>query len=171
MADDTGLPHEIPFLEAADPPSIHGITTAMAAQIAERLGDCEYAEVLTSQTTASTTATDLATVGPSVTVDVPANWLVAVRAASALGSSTGTAHVYLVEDGVSLSQILSFTGAVPAGYATVPGSTTGTAVAALGGWLLFSPSAGSHTYKLQYDTTSGTGTFSGRRLWVRVIPF
>lgn len=37
MADDTGLPHEIPFLEPADPPSIHGITSAMAAQIAERL--------------------------------------------------------------------------------------------------------------------------------------
>lgn len=53
MADDTGAPHEIPFLEATDPPSIHGITSDMAAQIAERLGFVGKSIVATSETRTS----------------------------------------------------------------------------------------------------------------------
>lgn len=49
MADDTGAPHEIPFLEAADQPSLHGITSLMAAQIATRLGFVGKSVIATSE--------------------------------------------------------------------------------------------------------------------------
>lgn len=173
MADDTGLPHEIPFLEAADPPSIHGITSAMAAKVAERLGPVSYAEVNTSQSTLSTSAVDLATAGPSVTVTVPANGLVAVYVAAALTAAPGeTSKVYLAEDGSSIGVVLSASPASSTTYYTAPGAAVGTTSRPVAGWLVFPASAASHTYKLMYSgAAGGSVTFATRRLWVRALPF
>ena len=130
-----------------------------------------YAAVATSQSTSSASPTDLSTVGPSVTVDVPANGFVYVYAEATLNpaSSGGAAIVSLYEaTDVANIAILNKTGA-SATFATVPGSTMGADKSiAAGGFLQLPATAGSRTYKLQYQRFGGSGnvTFSNRKLWV-----
>lgn len=135
-------------------------------------GKYGYAEVLTTEVTATAaTAADLATVGPSVTLVVPTNGLVAIRARADNAGAVNNLRVYLAQDGTSLGQILDIAPSTT-GH-TIPGSTTGTASAHLGGWLVFSPTAGSRTFKLMYSHVSGsnTTTAANRRLWARVLAF
>lgn len=135
-------------------------------------GKYGYAEVLTTEVTATAaTAADLATVGPSVTLVVPTNGLVAIRARADNAGAVNNLRVYLAQDGTSLGQILDVAPSTT-GH-TVPGSTAGTSSAHLGGWLVFNPAAGSRTFKLMYSHVSGvnTTTAANRKLWARVLAF
>lgn len=149
---------------------------ALATDVSAIIMPLTYAEVLTSQTTSSTSVTDLGTVGPSVTVTVPTNALVAIFAVVTMDTQTGSAggaRVDLLQDGSSLGQIMSLGSASPAIVTyTSTGAIAGITTAYRAGWFVFPPSAASHTYKLQYAAvTSGTAAFSNRKLWVRVLPF
>lgn len=132
-----------------------------------------YHAVATAQSTSSTSATDLSTVGPTVTVDVPTNGFVYVYAEATLNpaSSGGAAIVALYEatDVASVVAIMSNNTGSSATFATVPGSTAGVIKAsAAGGFLQIPATAGTRTYKLQYARFGGSGnvTFSDRKLWV-----
>lgn len=154
------------------PSNINAALTAIDALLDVR----SYAQVLTSQTTSSTTVTDLSTAGPSVTVTVPTNGMVAVYAAVTIDTITGTAggaRVDLVQDGTSIGGIISAASLLAATtFFTLAGSSNGTTVTTFAGWLVFPPTATSHTYKLQYAAvSSGTAAFSNRKLWARVLPF
>lgn len=154
------------------PTDINAALTAIDALLDVRA----YAQVPTSQTTTSTSVTDLSTAGPSVTVTVPTNGILAIYASVTIDTITGPAggaRVDLVQDGSSLGQIIS-AGALLAATAfyILPGSSNGTTVTMFAGWLVLPPSATSHTYKLQYATvSSGTAAFSNRKIWARVLPF
>lgn len=151
-----------------------GITAAqLATAVAEALGLTQggtarrdYAEVLTEQTTVSTSLVDLATPGPAVTVSVPSsNGIVCFVAEAELKTSSGTAIVGLVESGVGTitGDIMNSTSAV---YEKIRSAHDSAADVGEAGSVLFVPaSAGIHTYRLQYSVGAGTGTFKNRKLW------
>jgi hypothetical protein len=128
----------------------------------------EFAEVTATETTTTPhPGGDLATPGPSVTVDVPANGLVAVYATAEMSNPTSNCQVVLLEDDVLLGTILAFGNS--ANFVPVyprPGDQNGTTARWVAGVLAFPVSQGAHTYKLQYASNSGTCSFRNRRLWV-----
>lgn len=163
--------HGLPKPELTDAPNGPAQIGALAEAVDTKLLTGGYSEVLTSETTAAAGANDLATVGPSVTVTVPANGLVAVHAEVTLSAPSGDALTYLTEDGVAGAILVNTTG-IPVPFYTVPGSTVGIPVDRHGGLLVMPVSAGSHTYKLQYGSSAGAAaTFLNRRLWVKVLPY
>lgn len=118
------------------------------------------AVVATSQTTTSSSYTDLATVGPAVTVTIGANGIalvsVSVRAST---STTGGAFMsYAV------------TGATTTAASTPLSVGTASTTAVRGGiaFLITGLAAGSTTFTAKYSVTTGTGTFEDRR--IAVIP-
>lgn len=144
---------------------------ALATDVAAKVDLRGYATVATAETRTSSTPGDLATAGPSVTLTVPTNGLVACYVAVDMDPPVGVqASVDIAEDGTVVAGALNQAGLGEAFtvYST-PGSFNGTLARSLGGWLAFPATAGSHTYKLTYHTASGTTTFSNRRLWVRVL--
>jgi hypothetical protein len=146
---------------------------ALAEDVDARLGAHGYSEVNTSESRNDASPADLATVGPSVTLTVPANGLVAIFASVAMFVNVGpTGLVDIAEDGVVIGGVMSASG--NGTYYTAP-ATLGSGAPGVqyrtdAGWLIFPASAGSHTYKLTYHTTGGSVDFSARRLWVRTIP-
>jgi hypothetical protein len=153
---------------------------ALAEDVDAKLGSRGYAQVNTLESTsAGAGGADLATVGPSVTLTVPTNGLVAVFAAVDIdgsGSASG-ADIYLLEDGaaidLSVPIIHTDTSSTQTWYTSVdvtaPAGSCGTNSRVVAGWLTFPASAGSHTYKLRYATNGGSSSFSDRRLWVRAL--
>lgn len=135
-----------------------------------------YAQVLTDQTTSTGGGPiDMATPGPSVTVSVPANGLIMLRAeVTILGTLTNGGYVFVQEDSGTPWLILSTPAGEVIPRATLAGSTVGTNLLKLASWHVFTTSAGTHTYKMLY---SGTGTlntgehFKDRKLWIRTIGF
>jgi len=147
------------------PPGIAFVTSTVAA----------------SETTTSTTPTDLATPGPSVTVTVPASGLIEVFAEVEINGGASTGVVTLEEDGSVLQGqsfncgIASLTGGILDGTAsssaptgTAPGQCNGNATGGgpPSGLLVFHTTPGVHTYKLVYWTNGGTVFFSKRTLSV-----
>lgn len=130
----------------------------------------DYAAVATSEGTTSSSYTDLATVGPSVTVTVPTNgFVMAYAEVTMVGPTTGTSVVGIYEatDHPSSIGVLLQVAGTTSTLKTVPGSATGNAT--VGGFLLIPATAGSRTYTLKYarvSGSSGTPTFSNRKLWV-----
>lgn len=125
-------------------------------EIAERISDTEV--VATSQDTTSTSYTDLATVGPAVTVTTGPQALVVVRGAisnSGVGSSR-------------MSYEVSGSSAVAASDTQCVGvfGTAGTGVLASDASLITGLTPGSNTFTAKYRVSSGTGTFSTRRIVV-----
>lgn len=143
-----------------------------------------YAEVLTQETATPGGAQgipfDFATVGPSVTVTVPANGLVAVRAEVENTWNAGDMIVYLTEDNARTQQIMVIPVTAPVGR-TVPGSNVGVNGSRSpwtsgdtryqGGSLVFEAPAGVRTYTLRYGATLQAQTLraANRKLWVRVL--
>jgi hypothetical protein len=125
-------------------------------EIAERLSASDI--VTTSQDTTSTSYTDLSTVGPSVTATTGPRALVIVRGAIS-NSGTGSSRMSYEVSGAS---------SVAAADAQCVGvfGTAGTGV--LGGdiSLVTGLTAGSNTFTAKYRVSSGTGTFSTRRIVV-----
>ena len=117
--------------------------------------------VLTSETTGSTSFTDLATFGPSVTVDTGPYALVLTHC-QAGNSGAGSAYAGVDVTGASsiapaLNRSINIIGAAGATVGA------GTAVLHIGGLAL---TPGSNTFTMKYRVSSGTGTFADRRIIV-----
>lgn len=163
-----------PYPSSSDNANVPSDIQALANRAEALTGDREYAQVLTSQSTSSTTVTDLATVGPTVTLEVPANGLVALLAEVTLtpsGASTG--FVYLQEP-TDFSAGIQIINATAGTRQSLPGSSSGQGAGSIpGGPILLRATAGTRTYKLRYAMAPG-GTsmaFSARKLWAWVLPF
>lgn len=128
----------------------------------------DYDFVATSQGTTSSSYTDLATAGPSITLDVPTDGFVLLYAeASITGPSTGSSIVGIYEatDFPSSQLVLLQLAGASGTRKTVPGSISGTDT--VGGFITLPATAGSRTYTLKYARYLGTGTatFASRKLW------
>lgn len=117
--------------------------------------------VVTSQTTASTSYTDLSTVGPTVTVTVGSSGKVLVTMNCELFTS-GVNNAY--------ASIL-ISGATTQAATDDQAIQNGTGADCAGGqsFLLSGLSTGSTTFKMQYRVSAGTGTFARRRVSVLVL--
>lgn len=147
----------------------------------ERRPQRGYAEVLTGQSTTSTTPGDLATVGPSVTLDVPANGRVGLFAAVVIGGAAVDGIVTLAENGTTIGMGPIMNGGGPTGVTYYTSQKRDSGIGPLVGSterhaaseLIIVPTlAGTYTYKLVYSSTVGGSSagFSSRRLWARVLP-
>jgi uncharacterized membrane protein len=126
------------------------------------------ATVVTPQTTSSSSFTDLATAGPSVTVATGTTAFVAWIARHGNNTLSAWARAAVTVSGAT-------TAAANIDYGTAYQAYTAGADANLGGSFLmtnanYGLNAGTNTFKLQYRTDgTGTATFSSRTL--TVIPF
>lgn len=132
----------------------------------------DYVAVATSESTSSSSYTDLSTVGPSVTVDVPADgWVTLFVQCTVTPSSAGIASVGLYEATDYSTPLDVLAAAANSGAQTrvcVPGSTEGVNPSSQGpgGFIQLPATAGSRTYTLKYKSASGSATFANRKLWV-----
>lgn len=127
--------------------------------IAERTPSTEG--ILTSETTTATSFANLATVGPSVTVDTGPYALVLTHC-QVENSGAGSAYAGVEVTGASsIAPALNRAINVFNSAGTRVGA--GTAVLYAGGLLL---TPGSNTFTMKYRVSSGTGTFADRRIVV-----
>lgn len=115
------------------------------------------ADVLTQETSTSTSYTDIATVGPSVTITTGANALVFVSAQLENSGSNSTWASYGVT-GATTSAITDTRAAFMQAGASSGGRVGVTTLQAL--------TAGSNIFKVQYRVSGSTGTFDDRRIIV-----
>jgi hypothetical protein len=131
----------------------------------------DYSEVLTEQTTTSTTWTDLATVGPSVTVNATTNGLLLVGTSVGILNTTGGISAYV---GVNVTTDRVISGTTPASltderYGEIILERHDNVYSALDvtGFKVIPITAGSRTVSLKYARpTGGTATYKNRKLWV-----
>ncbi len=130
----------------------------------------------TTVSTTSNTPVDLG--GPNVTVKVPKGGLVGIFAEANLqqigGGPNAEARVHLFEPASvpNSPQIIGGSTAQITDHFTAPGTGNQTGVNGQlrGGWLVFSPGAGKHTFSLRYSGSGGgTALFAGTKLYVAVI--
>ncbi|MFW5415101.1 hypothetical protein J0910_00310 [Nocardiopsis sp. CNT-189] len=133
-------------------------------EIAERLGAADA--VLVTETTTSTSYTDLETFGPSVTVETGVGALVMVHGVASNTGTSGSARMaYEVAGATAISPADNRgIGIVGAQGAAVVCSGVALHTAAS---LPLTP--GSNTFTAKYRCSSGTGEFLSRR--IVVIPF
>jgi hypothetical protein len=123
------------------------------------------AALLTQQATTSTTYTDLATVGPAITLPVPASGRVLVSVTAGIQTSTGGASGFM-------SFAMSGANTVP------PATDNSTALNLIGNdfqkasatFVLTGLSPGSTTFTAKYRTNAGTSTFQNRLIWAIPLP-
>jgi hypothetical protein len=128
-------------------------------------------------TTTSTSPTPTSQPGPSVTVDVPADGLVAVYAKVDIRLEAGTdCFVFLEEDTDPPREIMrdstnSFVTNYSAPGFRVPDSNNGIVDPAQAGFIVLAPGAGTHSYRLTYAAfgPSRNCSFTNRDLYVAVI--
>lgn len=126
----------------------------------------DAATVATSQTTASTSYTDLATVGPAVTVTIGANGLALVIMYAHMANATDTADCRMgfVVSGASTVAVSDTTALIRrASDASAAGVGASSAVHLVEGL-----TPGSNTFTSKYRVNAGTGTFLNRV--IAVIP-
>jgi hypothetical protein len=130
----------------------------------------------TTVTTTSNTPVDLG--GPNVTVKVPKGGLVGIFAEVNLqvagGGPNSEAQVRLFEPTIlpSSPQIIGGSSNQLQDHFTAPGTGNQTGVNGQlrGGWLVFSPGAGPHTFSLRYSGAGGgTALFANPKLYVVVF--
>ena len=134
------------------------IVTDGANSIVERIPTID--EVATTETTASTSYTDLATAGPAVTVTTGTTALVILSG-------------FLDNSGASDSSLMAFavTGATSLSAADTRGTLfhQGVSESGMSVVTLEPLSAGSNTFTAKYRATGGTASFRHRK--IIVIPF
>ena len=136
------------------------IVTDGANSITERDPTSDYEGA--SQTTTSTTYTDLATVGPAVTVTAGGSALVMWSAELENDTAGGASFVGVAVSGAT-------TSAAADDHAMFYRTTTAGYIIGMSYVYLQGLTAGSNTFTLKYRVSAGTGTFRLRRL--AVIPF
>lgn len=113
--------------------------------------------ILASETTTSTSFTDLPTVGPSVTVNTGTNaWIVVHGAMENTGA--GSSRIGYETSGATTLAAADNRGIGVFGVAGAGVLTSGVTLMTL--------TPGSNTFTMKYRVSSGTGTFSNRRLMV-----
>lgn len=139
----------------------------MATQVTPSLINlgAQYGIVTTSQTTTSTTYTDLATVGPSVTVTIGANGMALVMMNADVLNNTGASYSVI---GLDISGATTRAAAAPyEGFYQAFAANAENKISY--GVLVTGLTPGSTTFKLKYRIiTASTGTFSNRE--ISVIP-
>ena len=137
------------------------IVTDAANSIVERVPDA--ASIATSETTASTSFTDLATAGPTVTLTTGTKVLIAVSCIVQNNTSGAECMVGYDISGASTlgpSSVRSYRATSNAAADTYAGSYVE---------IREGLTAGSNVLKLEYRVDAGTGTFDERR--ISVVPF
>ena len=133
-------------------------------------------ELKTTVNTTSNVPVDLG--GPNVTVKVPKGGLVEIFAEVNLqvagGGPNSEARVHLFEPTIlpNVPQIIGGNNAQLSDHFTAPGTGNQTGVNGQlrGGWLVFSPGAGPHTFSLRYSGGGGgTALFANPKLYVAVV--
>lgn len=123
------------------------------------------ANILTVETTTSTTYTDLATVGPAVTLTTGANALVIVTA-SLSNSGSAVSNFNLMGYAVSGASTVAATDNTALSATSNPAnSETQMSMATVVGL-----TAGSNTFTAKYKVGAGTGSFSRRVITVIPLP-
>lgn len=127
----------------------------------------QYAVVETAQSTGSTAPADLSTLGPSVTVTVPASGKVRIEVAVTAFNSTAGAYSYA---GVALSGANTVAALNLNSTSLVCQSdSAGQRQTASRAWIVSGLTAGSTTFRMKYSvdsSTLGSSTFQGRTLIV-----
>lgn len=132
------------------------VTTTLN-EIAERVGDRET--IATQETTASTSFTDLATTGPTVTATTGALALV-IFGCEQSNDGTGSTRTSVDVSGASVI------GADDIRALTLSGVTAGAILQASHAVFYDDLTPGSNTFTMKYRVSSGTGSFRRRRLIV-----
>lgn len=170
--------YSLPFQSLTDPPDgaslgedlalaleaqlarIDAVAAAAAAQVVATIP--VQALVATSQATTSTTYTDLATVGPAVTVTTGTSALVIVGAQILNSTAAITAFMSFAVSGATTS------AAVDAGRAV--GVANANLILASRAFLMTGLTPGSNTFTAKYKVNgASTGTFQDRYIIVRPI--
>lgn len=124
----------------------------------------DTAEVTTSQDTTSTTYTDLATLGPSVTVTTGTKALV-LFVCSWHNGNTGAVQpkIDFAVSGATTRSASTTTQVIAPNIAIGAGGPLGRIV----GWAVVTLTAGSNTFTVKYASSSGgTASFSNRQIFV-----
>ncbi|HYY64340.1 MAG TPA: hypothetical protein VE688_06990 [Gaiellaceae bacterium] len=119
----------------------------------------------TSQTTTSTTYTDLTTAGPAATVTIPAsgNALVIVTSSETNSGSSGGAFMSYAVSGAT-----TVAAADARAFSFVNGGNQAQTVQGSATFYVTGLTAGSNTFTAKYRATVGTATFANRS--ITVIP-
>jgi hypothetical protein len=135
-----------------------------AADMNAITADAQTAQVLTSQTTTSTGYTDLATVGPSVTMTLVAGQVCLVIMSARVKHSAAGGQSSLFSYAVSgaTTQAASDNDSGESADTSTGGATVTRAA------VFVALASGSHTFTMKYQVQAGgTGTFYNRRLIVK----
>lgn len=115
------------------------------------------AYVATSQSTTSTSFTDLATAGPAATVTVGSTGLLLVgMTVTSYNSGANLTYTSFALSGAN-------TLAASDKYSTIHGGTQAEGQA--GSWLMASQTPGSTTVTMKYKANAGTGSWQERHIW------
>jgi len=129
------------------------VTTSLNA-IAERVPDEDI--VATSQTTTSTSYTDLATAGPAVTVVTGTTAVVGLYNSNVNTGSTSALMSFEVSGASTIAANDNMAIGISGTNATREGAT----------FLVTGLTAGSNTFTCKYRVGAGTGTYVDRRIFV-----
>lgn len=130
--------------------------------------DALQADVVTAQNTSSTSYTDLATVGPSVTMTLVSGQgclvIISARGCNSLGGTGGQSVFSFAVSGATTLSASDSNGLEALAPCTGgPQSTTSTRVT----WFT-AAATGSHTFTMKYKVANGgTSTFADRRIIVK----
>lgn len=128
--------------------------------IAERLPNGQF--IGTAETTTSTSFTDLATVGPSVTLTTGSRAFVFIRAGMENSGANAGSHMSFEISGAT-SEVATLNRAI-----TIAGIAAASRARIGAGIFVGSLVAGSNTFTAKYSVAANTGTFVSREL--SVIP-
>ena len=119
--------------------------------------------IATSQSTTSTAYTDLATVGPTVTITTGTTALVIVSCVhTAFNTNPSTSYMGFAVSGATT---IAAADASAKGFQNAGGAATTAAV-----FRVTTLNAGSNTFTAKYRLTAGSGAFEGRLLQVIALP-
>lgn len=139
-----------------------------AADMNAITADASTADVVTLQTTATTSYTDLATTGPAVTLTLGSGQgclvFIAARGSNSLGGTSGQACFSFAVSGATTLAANDSNG-VESHAITTPGSQQQMSLRAT--WFA-ATATGSHTFTMKYKAqTGGTAGFTERRIIVK----
>lgn len=137
------------------------IVTSASNAIAER--QVTQSNIVTSQSTSSTSFTDLTTVGPSVTVTTGTSALVWFAAQMQNSGTNAVTQCAVAISGATTQSPDATTDLY------IDGLGAGQAIRASTVHLFTGLTPGSNTFKLQYRVGSGTGTFYDRSIGVLAL--
>lgn len=127
------------------------------------------AEVITTETTTSTSFTDLTTPGPSVTVTTGTKALVSLGAYMLNSATPGQTEMGLAVSGAST--ITAATNAANGIFIAMIASGVNLPQLTCGSTFLLSGlTAGANTFKAQYEVSANTGEFLNRTIVVQALP-